>query len=101
MDYIKKQNLIIDEVIKLTKKAKSRKLLKGVMNLTEQFALNAKDFPDTVDGMVGFIQWAKDNDQEKSLILTTLLHDLSAFVRHRMEVWYCPRTYDYAKYIKE
>ena len=51
MDYIEKQKLVIDTTINLTKKAGARGLLKGVRNLTDYFALNAKDFPDTTNGM--------------------------------------------------
>jgi len=101
MDYIEKQKLVIDTTINLTKKAGARGLLKGVRNLTDYFALNAKDFPDTTNGMVGFIQWSKENNIPESEILTTLIHDLYEFKRNRLEKWYCPRSYGYAEFIKE
>jgi hypothetical protein len=103
MTYTEKQKLVIDTVIELTKKRypKDREMMNSVIRLTEQFRLSFTAFAPTCDGMVGFIQWAKDNNQEDGPVLSTLLHDLGEFESNREESWFSPRTHRYAEFIKD
>lgn len=101
MNSVQKRRLVIDTVTSLVKETNDRALIKGVDQLCIQFFPTGVKFQETLDGMVGLIHWCEDNPEHKKELATTLIHDLSEFVCHRTENWYCPRSLDYAKYIKE
>jgi hypothetical protein len=102
MSYTEKQKLVTDTIIRLSKKfyRKDYQFQNSVSNLLKLFNPDSTKFEPTCDGMLGFIQWGKDNNQEERQILNTLLHDLGEFATHREESWFCPRTYRYSEFLK-
>jgi hypothetical protein len=103
MTYSEKQKLVTDTIIRLSKKfyRKDYQFQNSVGNLLKQFTPSSTKFETTCDGMFGFIQWGKDNNQEERQVLFTLLHDLGEFAMHREEDWFSPRTHRFAEFIKE
>ena len=98
MRYFDKRTLVVDTIIELTKKLMPDSL-DSVVDLTNAFCLSCENFASTIDGMLGFINWAKENDQPNMSVLETLIHDAVEFKRNRYESWYSPRTSGYEKYL--
>lgn len=100
-----KIKLVCETTICLTTEKNDKELLNGVKRLVSTFEknmnANSKAFYATLDGLVGFLHWIEDHPRYKTNLLTTLIHDLSEFERNRYETWYCPRSYNYAEFIKE
>jgi hypothetical protein len=101
MNNTEKRELVINTVSKLTRETGDVELMKGVKQLCIQFFPEGINYQMTLDGMVGFIHWCEDHPEYSEGLKTTLIHDLSEFVRNRNESWYCPRSYNYAKFIKQ
>lgn len=98
--YINNRQRLIDEIINNVKIVykDDKKILMNVIDLTVELEMADRN-DEFVDGMVGFITWASMTNQNASSTLTTLIHDLSEFARHRNESWFSPRTARYQKYL--
>ena len=106
-NYVQKRELLIKKVHSLVKKIYRNdwEMISGVSDLTTALQV-AEPNDDFVNGMLGFIEFAKDKDRsfyKKSEIndgalLSNLIHDLGEFSRNRHEGWFSPRTARYAEY---
>ena len=52
-----------------------------------------------IEDMLGFIKWARDNDQTAAFIASTLSHDISGISRPN-NPGFAPKTSGYSKFLK-
>jgi len=98
--YLYEVGKIKAEFLNLTKIVypKDEEMINAAEYLSKQFE-DASPNQEFLDGLRGFLAWATQTNANRNHVLTTLFHDLGEFNRNRHQLWFCPRTSMYGKYL--
>jgi hypothetical protein len=98
--YVETRDKMIDEILNNVKTAypKDKEMLGIAIDLTVSLKV-AEPSPTFVSDLMGFMYYCSMKKEKASTVLVTIMHDLGEFARNRNEVWFCPRTTGYNKYM--